>query len=180
MPTEVKHGGAWRTLNGVEVKHGGSWRTVKTIEARHGGSWRTVYKSEALALPASISSSGFDVSSPYNALAGVKVDTDGYMYRLVTNSWSQVSGADYWINDKAATKSNYQCQLVRTSGVSAAALYGLSLSTWYTLSSDRAWGIDRTAAGSEEFHGTLYIREIADTSNQVTCSISLYADAGFA
>lgn len=179
MTLHIKHGGAWREPTEVHVKHAGAWRDVQEVHVKHAGSWRKVFTAEALALPASITSSGFDVSSPYNALAGVKVDTDGYMYRLVTNSWSQVSGAQYWISNKSATMSNYECQLVRTSGVSAANLYGLNLSTYYTLSSDRAWGIDRTSAGNEEFHGTLYIREKANTSNVVTCSISLYADAGF-
>ncbi len=176
--TKIKHGGSWRTITGVEVKHAGSWRTIESIKVKHGGSWRTVYSGETILLPSSTTSSGFDLSSPYDARAGVKVDTDGYFYRLVSNSWSQVSGTQYWINNKSATMSNYECKMVRTSGVSSANLYGLSLNTWYTLSTDRAWGIQRTTAGSSEFHGTLYIREIADTSNQVTGSVSLYADAG--
>jgi hypothetical protein len=145
--TEIKHAGAWRTIDGVEVKHSGSWRTVKTIEVN-------------------------------NALAGVKVDTDGYMYRIVSSAWSQVSGADYWINDKAATKSNYECKMTGTG--STPNYYGLGLNTWYTLSSDRSWGLNQTSAGLKTFSGTLYIREIADTSNQVTCSISIQVEAGFA
>jgi hypothetical protein len=176
--TEVKHAGAWRTIDGVEVKHSGAWRDVKTIEVRHSGAWRTVYQLEAIALPTSISSTGLDVTSPYSALAGVKVDTDGYMYRIVSNAWSQVSGTDYWINDKAATKSNYECKLTGTG--STPNHYGLSLNTWYTLSSDRSWGLHQTTVGVKTFDGTLYIREIADTSNQVTCSISLDVEAGFA
>lgn len=176
--TEIKHAGAWRTIDGVEVKHSGSWRTVKTIEVKHAGAWRTVYQSEAIALPSSISSTGLDVTSPYFALAGVKVDTDGYMYRIVSNAWSLVSGSQYWINDKAATKSNYQCRLTGTGSVPN--YYGLSLNTWYTLSSDRAWGLSQTTVGLKSFSGTLEIREIADTSNIVSCSISLNVEAGFA
>jgi hypothetical protein len=133
-----------------------------------------------LALPATIFSTGFDFAAPYDARAGVKVDTDGYMYSLVSNNWSQVSGSQYWIDDKSATMSDYECQLVRISGASSANLYGLNLSTYYTLSSDRAWGIQRTSSGSTTFTGTLYIREIANTSNVVTCGISLTADAGSA
>lgn len=180
MSVEAKHSGAWRNLTGIEVKHSGAWRDIKTVEVKHGGVWRTVYSGETLALPTTILSTGNDVSSPYYAAAGVKVDTDGYMYRLVTNgSWSQVSGADYWINNKSATMSNYECQLVRTSGVASANLYGLNLSTWYTLSVDRAWGISRSSQGNSSFAGTLYIREIANPSNVVTCGVTMYAEAGF-
>jgi hypothetical protein len=176
--TEIKHAGAWRTIDGVEVRHSGSWRDVKTIEVRHSGAWRTVYNSETLALPTSISSTGIDTTVPYSALAGVKVDTNGYMYRIVGNAWSQVSGADYWINNKSATMSNYECKMEGTGNTPNH--YGLGLSTWYTLSSDRSWGLNKTTAGLLTFSGTLYIREKADTSNQVTCSISIQAEAGFA
>lgn len=179
MPTtEVKYGGAWRTIKGIEVKYGGSWRTIKEVWAKQGGVWRQVFSAEALALPTSISSTGFDASSPFLALAGVKVDTDGYMYRLVGNSWTQVSGSQYWISDKAATKSNYECRMTGTGSVPN--YYGLVLNTWYTLSSDRSWAIAQTTSGSKSFNGTLEIREIADTSNIVSCSISLDAEAGFA
>lgn len=131
-----------------------------------------------LALPTSTSSSGFDFTSPYDARAGVKVDTDGYFYRLVSQSWSQVTGAQYWIDDKSATMSDYECQLVRVSGVSTAPLYGLNLSQWYTLSTDRAWGIQQTSQGSKDFTGTLHIREIANTSNVVTGTVVLQVEAG--
>jgi hypothetical protein len=130
-----------------------------------------------LALPASISSVGLDVSSPYNARAAVKVDFNGSMYRLVSNSFSALS-ATYWISDKGATMSDYECKMEGTGNTPND--YGLSLSTWYTISTDRTWGLIRTAIGVETFSGTLYIREIADTGNQVTCSISLEVEAGFA
>jgi hypothetical protein len=175
--TEIKHAGAWRTINGVEVKHSGAWRDVKTIEVKHSGAWRTVYQSETIALPTSISSTGIDTSSPYSALSGVKVDTDGYLYKIVGGAWSQQS-ATYWISDKAATKSNYECKMTGTG--STPNYYGLALNTWYTLSSDRSWGLHKTSVGLLTFSGTLYIREIADTSNQVTCSVSLQSEAGFA
>jgi hypothetical protein len=125
-----------------------------------------------LALPASISSVGLDVSSPYNARAAVKVDFNGSMYRLVSNSFSAL------ISDKGATMSDYECKMEGTGNTPND--YGLSLSTWYTISTDRTWGLIRTAIGVETFSGTLYIREIADTGNQVTCSISLEVEAGFA
>jgi hypothetical protein len=145
---------------------------------RVGGAWQQFFGGDTLALPSSISSTGLDVSSPYDARAAVKVDTDGYMYRLVSRSFSQVSGTQYWIDNKSATKSDYECKMTGTGNTPSD--YGLSLNTWYTLSSDRTWGLIRTSAGSEQFNGTLYIREIADTSNQVTCSISLDVEAGFA
>jgi hypothetical protein len=131
-----------------------------------------------LALPGLISSIGIDVSTPYDARAAVKVDYDGYMYRLVSGSFSQVSGSQYWIDDKAADPSDYECKMEGTGNTPND--YGLSLSTWYTISTDRTWGLIRTAAGSEAFTGTLYIREIADTGNQVTCSITIEVEAGFA
>jgi hypothetical protein len=176
MDTNVKSGGTWRTIKEIWVKSGGTWRDIQEVWVKSGGSWRQVFQRLALALPTSISSSGFDASSPYNARAAVKVDTDGYMYRLVSNSFSQVSGSQYWISDKTATMSNYECKMEGTGDTPND--YGLNLSTWYTLSADRTWGLIRTVAGSEQFNGTLYIREIADTGNQVTCSISLDVEAG--
>lgn len=176
MDTTVKSGGTWRTIKEIWVKSGGTWRDVQSAWVKSGGTWRQVFARLALALPTSISSSGFDLSAPYDARAAVKVDTDGYMYRLVGGSFSQVSGSQYWINDKTATMSNYECKMEGTG--STPNDYGLNLSTWYTLSSDRTWGLIRTVAGQESFSGTLYIREIADTSNQVTCSISLDVECG--
>lgn len=147
-----------------------------TMMMMGGGAAAPQATGDTLALPTSISSSGFDLSSPYDARAAVKVDTDGYMYRLVSGSFSQVSGAQYWIDNKSATKSDYECKMEGTGTTPND--YGLNLSTWYTLSSDRTWGLIRTTSGQEQFNGTLYIREIADTGNQVTCSISIDVEAG--
>lgn len=147
-----------------------------TMMMMGGGAAAAPEAGDTLALPTSIASSGFDLSSPYDARAAVKVDTDGYMYRLVSGSFSQVSGAQYWIDNKSATKSDYECKMEGTGTTPND--YGLNLSTWYTLSSDRTWGLIRTTSGQEQFNGTLYIREIADTSNQVTCSITIDVEAG--
>lgn len=171
----TKVSGTWRDCS-PWVKVSGTWREIQEGWVKVSGTWQQFFANLQLALPTSISSSGFDLSSPYDARGGVKVDTDGYMYRLVTNAWSQVSGTQYWINDKTATMSNYECYLSGTG--STPNLYGLSLNTWYTLSVDRAWGIQQTTPGSKSFNGTLQIREIANTSNVVSCSISLSAEAG--
>ena len=178
MSMHVRVGGTWRTVTGLHVRVGGVWRSCSEGHVRVGGVWQQFFGGgDTLALPTSIGSTGFDPSSPFDARAGVKVDTDGYMYRLINNgTWSQVSGSQYWIDNKSATMSDYECKMEGTG--STPNLYGLSLSTWYTLSIDRAWGIQRTIAGTSSFAGTLYIREIADTGNQVTCTISLTADAG--
>jgi hypothetical protein len=178
MTFHVRSGGSWRTIDDPQVRVSGTWQEIDEGWVKVSGTWQQFYTREALALPGLISSTGLDVSTPYDARAAVKVDTDGYMYRLVSGSFSQVSGSDYWINDKAATKSNYECKMTGTGTTPND--YGLSLNTWYTLSSDRTWGLIRTSSGSESFSGTLYIREIADTGNQVTCSITLEVEAGFA
>lgn len=43
MPTFVRHGGAWRTPNGVFVRVGGVWQRVTLVYTKVGGVWRQTF-----------------------------------------------------------------------------------------------------------------------------------------
>lgn len=134
-----------------------------------------------LALTA-LSSSGLDFGAPYSATAGVRVLTTGNVEELGFSGWSAQNPSTEWIDafgDDVA--SDYEVQLVQSTSSGSASRVGPALSTYHTISSTRAWTWEKTTVGSFTWTGTMYIREIADTSNIVSATvfISLEVESGF-
>lgn len=126
-----------------------------------------------------LSSSDFDFSSPYNSQAGVRANVNGDIQELNTvGSWvSQNSGVE-WIDDGGATASDYEVRLSVTSSSGTATFSGPALGSFHTLSTTRQYTWTKTVVGSFQWNGTMTIREIADTSNSVSATVSISIENG--
>lgn len=76
---KVSYSGAWRLITAAEVKYSGSWRQIQTIEVKYSGSWRTVFQYLSVIVAATKFISDYE-TTPVNAEALVKVDSNGGMY----------------------------------------------------------------------------------------------------
>ena len=104
-----------------------------------------------------------------SATAGVRVLTNGDVEEGAGGSWTAQNSGVEWIDDGGATSSDYEVQLVKSSGTTPS---GPSLSTYHTISTTRQWTLT-SVSGSKSFSGTMYIREIANTSNVVSASVNI-------
>lgn len=120
-----------------------------------------------------LSSIDNDFSSPYSSTAGVRVQTSGDVQEIIADTWTSQNSGTEWINGffGSDTASNYEVQLAKTSGTGT--LSGPTLSTYHTISTTRQWTLTRTTVGTNTWIGTMTIREIADTSNSVSATVTL-------
>lgn len=109
------------------------------------------------------------------AVAGVHVQRDGYVDELVNGvSWVAQNGGTEWIDNNASDiGDDYEVKLTKSSGTDPA---GPTLGSWHTISTTREWTLTQTTWGVKTFSGTMEIREIADTGNSVSASVTITAN----
>lgn len=111
--------------------------------------------------------------SPGPVSASIRLTTDGYLQRDIGAGYLNVNAGVEWIdNNTAGVGSDYEVQLTKTTGTTPT---GPTLATYHALSSTRTWTITRVPTGTTSFTGTLTVREIADTSNTVSCTVTISA-----
>ena len=126
-----------------------------------------------------LSSSDFDVTAPYDSTAGVRVLTSGNVQELTGGgSWSSQNPSTEWIDafGSGESASDYEVKLTKTAGTDPTS--GPSLGVWHTISATRQWELNSTIIGLTSFSGTMDIREIADTGNSVSASVTLTVENG--
>ena len=112
-----------------------------------------------------------DPVSPFYSEAGFQL-TNGGLFRTNTGGvYSNVESGLQWIDDGGATAGEYESYFTKTGGL--ATLTVGTLDTWQTLSTTRTWYISSSASGFQSLQGTLTVREIANPSNSVSCSVTL-------
>lgn len=68
---------------------------------------------------------------------------------------------------------SYEVQLVKSTGTDPS---GPALDVLHTISVVRSWTLTQSTGGTKSFTGTMTIREIADTVNSVSASVTITAD----
>ena len=124
----------------------------------------------------SLASSDIDIFAPFSSSVGIKVKTDGDVQEKNASGAyvSQNPGVE-WTDDGGATASQYEAQLTKISGFTPD---GPALASYHTISSDLTWDKTSTVEEIISFSGTLSIREIADTGNEVSASVLLAIENG--
>ena len=109
------------------------------------------------------------------ATAGVRALRSGYVQELVNGvTWANQNAGTEWIDNNAADiGDSYEVKLTLTSGTTPS---GPTLGAWHTISSTRQWTLTRVIYGVDTFSGTMEIREIANTSNSVSASVTITAN----
>lgn len=127
-----------------------------------------------------LNSSDFDLSSPYNSQAGVRVLTTGAVQELgPTGSWSSQNPGVEWIDDFCSgSASDYEVRLSQTSSTGTATRTGPTLASFHTISATQQWTWTKTNVGSFSWTGTMTIREIANTSNTVSATVTISIENG--
>ena len=166
---QVNVGGVWKTVSGVEVNVGGVWKPCTSIETNVGGVWKQSFTSGiALSLNSVLVNDGGGgtmYAGFYLYRAGTTYERDQYGYYQVHASTDYMATAD-----RTSTIGDlYEMKFVKTSGTS---LSGITDNTWYTISATRG-GYITTAFAPKSYVGTVHVREIADTSTEVSASVNL-------
>ncbi len=127
-----------------------------------------------------LASSDFDLTSPYSSTAGVRVLTTGAVQEIIVDTWTSQNAGVEWINGffGSDVASNYEVQLAGSFTTGSGTISGPTLSSYHTISTTRQWTLTRTLVGIATWEGTMTIREIADTSNNVSASVFLNVENG--
>ena len=109
-----------------------------------------------------------DTPSSGTASVQLEVERSGdYVVDLSTQTNEWVASGD-----KTSTLGDdYEVELSKTSGTLTSS--GPAVDTWHTISTDRIWTWSSTAPFEVTWNGTIEVREIANTSNTDTSSISI-------
>lgn len=167
MTAHVGVGGAWQEISKIHIGVSGAWQEVQAAWIGVGGAWQKFYQNLRAALAGG--SYSHTAASPANATSGVKVDSDGYIYRL--NGATYVQQTQWLLGGTAA---EFECRWTNTSG----SLSSGSAGTWQTCGSDQGFNITYTSdsPGNNSCTGTLEIR-MAASPNTVLASASYTINA---
>lgn len=111
-----------------------------------------------------------DSASP--SYAGFRINRNGTIEARDNAGYYQVSATTDWVDQASRTTTigdSYEFKTVKTSGTS---LTGHTDNMWYTIDGAPNEGYITTNSFPKSYRGTLYVREIADTANQVSCTLS--------
>jgi len=107
-----------------------------------------------------------------SATAGVRVQSNGNVSERSLLGYTEQNPASEWCdaNGVAGVGSDFEARLTASSGSVDS---GPSLSVWHTISSDLTWEITHGPSGTQEFVGTLEVREIANTGNSSSATVTI-------
>jgi len=99
MPTEVKIGSAWETLDDIEVKIGSAWKSVDQVQVKVGSAWETVYP-DFLITP----TADGDVNSRATACyAGITFYANGDEYEMASDGTLAGTDMGPWLDAGSAS-----------------------------------------------------------------------------
>ena len=107
-----------------------------------------------------------------SAAAGVRWLTDGDVQEQNNGSWADQNSSTEWIDSLTGeSSSDYEVNVDHTTGNVFTYSSGWSDNTYIAISATRTVSLLQFGTGSKLGSGTAYVREIADTSNNVSASI---------
>lgn len=167
MKAHVGVSSAWQELTKIHVGVAGAWSEVQQGFVGVAGAWQKFYQNlRAYLLGRTVTDTA---TSPANATAGVKVDSDGYLYTLVGSTYTQ---RELWL--LGGTAAEFDCRWTNTAGAITAGTAG----TWQTCASDQGFNLAYSSdtPGTSSCTGTLEIR-MAASPNTVMASASYTLNA---
>lgn len=132
---------------------------------------------DALKLPASLNVQDWDIQ-PAVVYAGAQLHADGDLKRKISTGGSYTKvGTDQWIFDAFKVTpgfdpADYEGGLFSWTGTTPS---GSGLNSYISLDLSPNWYY-QTSLGIRSGNGQLRVREKANPSNEVTCTLSLYVE----
>ena len=178
--------------NGVDLSNSYEDRGVTTAPDdvhfhKSGADLSTLFKAKStdpnVVMPTTVTVYVADPVAAYASRADARVETDGDLSSAKSfNSTAQGSFVDIgdWVDNKGLlTSSNFQYNITKTSGTtpSGTAVHGND-ATWSTITAALTWYLTRTTEGITTCELELQIREIADTGNIDSTTITLTCENG--
>ena len=174
MTISINVGGVWKEVDTPKINVGGTWKTPDKVSINVSGVWKQVWPEPippVLTLN-NIASSDTDSSPPYSSQVGIRVLTNGDFEKLQSDSsWAAQASGTEWTDDGGAAADEYEVMLEKTSG-DLTLSDGPALDLYHTINATRQWTITSLVEGEFDWVGNLYIREIANPSNIVSCIVS--------
>ncbi len=119
-------------------------------------------------------------SDDFIAVAGIRFKRDGYVQEIISGAYTNQNAGTEWIDNNASTiGDDYEAKMDHTGGGTTPTFSGgtWAENTWNTIdeTSPALTATVSSSSGTKTSTGTAYVREIADTGNQVTASYTLQA-----
>lgn len=168
--SKIWNGSSW-VAGVLKTWNGAAW--IDKPKFHNGSVWVNLYSDilDTLTIT-SLSSSRFSTGT---ATAGCRTLNNGNYERISGTNWV-LNGTDEWIDAfNASAAADYECFLSLSGNTGDVS--GPALSTWHGMGVTRQWTIS-SSSGVRSVSGTMTIREIANTSNSVSASVSLSAEGG--
>lgn len=120
-----------------------------------------------------LASSAAEFGGP--ATAGVRVLTSGNVEELGFVGWTAQNPGVEWIDDTGGSPGNYEVQLTSGSLIGPVTMTGPLRGQYWAISTTRQWTITNTSIGQGTYSGSMLIREIANTANNVSAGVIITA-----
>lgn len=129
--------------------------------------------SQGTLLLTAASSTASDRTSPHNSQGGHRVLTSGVFEYLALGSWGNYTHTDEWIDAFGTDQSSdYEAQMP-TRGAQGGVTHSGTYGSYQTISATRQWTTTNTSSGDYTDAKTLTVREIADTGNSASASMTV-------
>ena len=102
MDAHTKVSGTWKKLDGIHVKVSGTWKAVQAGYTKVSGTWKQFYAAVTYALSGETGINGSQPGGTSNA--GVRMNADGTVDKLVDTVYSQIDTATDYIIPNSAVK----------------------------------------------------------------------------
>lgn len=150
---KVWDGTQWVTPGAYKIWNGSAWITP-VVKVWDGTQWVTA--------SATVTVSGEVITDQTTQsrqhAAGIRVNSDGTIDKLVNTTYTPIDTATDWIIPNSVAPDDYECRFEKDSGTGTVS--GDTLDTWHPLTSNREFKLVRaTDANEQQVVGTLRIRK---------------------
>jgi len=174
MDGHVRVSGAWKKLNGLHVKVSGAWKEVNNAYVKVSGVWKQFYQN--LTLVGGARGESFH-SNAASVTVGFRFNRDGTVDKRSAGSWV-ASGV--WMDGGSVPSDvgdDYEIEVTWVSG-DTEIQPSLADGTYRDLNATRTFDATESPGDFYSASLTFTIREIADTSNNVTGSWTCTTEDG--
>lgn len=167
MTMKIGVGGAWKAVPRMQIGVGGAWKNVAKAWIGVGGVWKECFTYGSVAL--STIADQTNTISPSDATTSLTLANTGGITTQENGGGNQT-----WLT--AGSASDYECRLTQ-SGLTGGSMGGAALATWLGCGTSRTWSLTNSTNGNSTytFTGTLEIRDVATSTVQASCSVTLSA-----
>lgn len=140
----IKVGGAWKAIDDASVKVSGAWKQVDAVYVKVSNAWKQVWQALSYAISGE---GGINGSAPAGTSnAGIRINTDGTIDKLVDGVYTQIDAATDWVIPNSGDKTNVRFRCTNNgdtlAGIGGSEGPSQSTGTWIAPTVNLLWYIE--------------------------------------